>query len=100
MYGEGVFGLEVPSHVSVWPSQEETKLYLVIPPLVWREATVRPFQVSDQRKLEHWTFQVTEFYHHGAPQRWQWPEELNRPVELIATDIPSPPESPLPGPPE
>ncbi len=92
--GKGMPGAEVPFHISVWPSRDDVKLYLEIPPKVWREVRVRPFGPQDPRSLPTWTLSFTEFYHRERPERFDWPHDLNRPIDEIATEIPRPPSSP------
>lgn len=84
------FGFHRPSHVSIWPTGETWKLYLEIPPRVWREVRISPF-APNQLQPESWTLQVWEFYHGKAsPKSFRWPDELRKPLKEPAQYLPEP----------
>jgi hypothetical protein len=89
--GEGVFGRELPFHISVWPSQEKVGLYLPVAGGASREVRISPFGPQDTRKLARWTLTIIEYSHRNRPVTLQWPADLGRYTDGFATDIPNPP---------
>ncbi len=89
----GVTGESIPrpllaAYVSQWPTREEQKLFVAVPPNVWRNVHVSAFNLSYTPRPTSWTLSVTEFYHSRMFQAYRWPEELKRPIDELATDIP------------
>ena len=82
--------LVLPSHVSVWPSQEKVGLWLTIPPKSSREVRVSPFSPSFSDHPEKWSLSIVEYRHRKKPVVLRWPEDLDKPVNMLATDIPMP----------
>jgi hypothetical protein len=91
MIGAGTNVREVPHYISVWPSQERPGLYVVVPPKASREIRVSPFGPQDQRKIPEWTLSIIEYSHRHRPIDLRWPDDLDRMIDVIATDIPVPP---------
>lgn len=77
-------------YVSLWPSTHhpEPKLFIEIPPLVWRNTRIRPFNLTDNPRPEEWSLVFTEYYHGRAAQVFAWPEHLDSPIDEHATEIP------------
>jgi hypothetical protein len=91
---ETEFSRNRPNYVSIWQTGESWKLYLEIPPLVWREVRISPFALS-QEQPDKWTLRVWEFYHGKAsPLEFRWPEDLRKPVSEPAQFLPQPYPSP------
>ena len=90
---EGRTVLEIPQYIGVWPSREKSKLYVEVPPKVWREISIRPFSPQDTRDLSKWSLLFTEYYHGNRQITYNWPSDLNMPIDVSATDIPIPPLS-------
>jgi hypothetical protein len=88
--GDPGFGFHRPHRVSIWPTGETWKLYLEIPPRVWREVRISPFALG-QPQPETWMLAVWEFYHGKAsPKSFCWPEELRKPLKEPAQYLPEP----------
>ena len=82
---------EIPQYIGVWPSKEESKLYIEVPPKVWREIRIMPFGPQDTRDLSKWSLLFTEYYHGNRQVTYNWPSDLDVLIGVSATDIPTPP---------
>ncbi len=80
----------LPFHTSVWPSQEKAGIWLSGPPKSSREIRVTPFGPQYGELPEKWTIQIVEYRHRSKPLVLRWPEDLNKLVDMSATDIPPP----------
>jgi hypothetical protein len=89
--GPGIIDRQVPFYVNVWPSMTKEKLYVEIPPKVWRELTLVPFGPQDINRRDNWALSFTEYYHLDRSVSLEWPRDLDRPMDESATDIPRPP---------
>jgi len=80
----------LPSHTSVWPSQEKTGLWIPVPPRSSREIRVVPFGSNYGELPPSWVIQIVEYRHRMKPVVLKWPPDLNNLVDMAATDIPPP----------
>lgn len=80
----------LPHQTSVWPSQEKVGLWVSVPPKSSREIRVNPFGPEYGELPGKWTIQIVEYRHRMKPVILGWPKELDRLVDIAATDIPPP----------
>lgn len=80
----------LPNFVSVWPSQEKVGLWLPVPPKSSREVRVSPFDLSPSNRPAKWNLAIVEYRHREKPVTLKWPEDLDKQVDILATEIPQP----------
>lgn len=80
----------LPRHMSVWPSQERVGYWVAVPPKASREIRVSPFDPPSVPMPSRWTLTIIEYRHRDLPVVLRWPEDLDKPVDMLATDIPPP----------
>jgi len=87
---EGSPYLLVPDYTSVWPSQEKVGLYVSVPPKASREIRVSPFGPQSHLRPTVWSLRIVEYRHRKKPVTLNWPADLDKLVDMLATDIPPP----------
>lgn len=80
----------LPHLTSVWPSREKAGLWIPVPPKSSREIRIAPFQLDYGELPTRWVLQIVEYRHRVRPVYYRWPEDLDRLVDIEATDIPPP----------
>jgi hypothetical protein len=79
-----------PDHISVWPSMEKVGYWVSVPPKSSREIRVEPFGLNYLKLPEAWVLTILEYRHRTKPIVLEWPKDLDRLVDMVATDIPPP----------